>query len=164
MLLLGLRGAGENLRLVLSAAGGRARVHLTRADFENPPAPPMFCMLMRKHLTGARVTALLQPPMERLLILELMGRSCNLVLVGADGRIIDCLRRVDMEQSEQRQLLPGLLYRLPPSQDKADFLALGSEGRLALWREAPPDAAADQWRLRCNHLRICGRLGQQQGH
>jgi hypothetical protein len=46
-----------------------------------------------------------------------------------------------MEQSEQRQLLPGLLYRLPPSQDKADFLALGSEGRLALWREAPPDAA-----------------------
>jgi predicted ribosome quality control (RQC) complex YloA/Tae2 family protein len=81
------------------------------------------------------------------LAVELMGRSCNLVLVGADGRIIDCLRRVDMEQSEQRQLLPGLLYRLPPSQDKADFLALGSEGRLALWREAPPDAAADQWLL-----------------
>jgi predicted ribosome quality control (RQC) complex YloA/Tae2 family protein len=78
---------------------------------------------------------------------ELMGRSCNLVLVGADGRIVDCLRRVDAEQNEKRQLLPGLLYRLPPRQEKADFFALGSEGRRALWREAPLDAAVDRWLL-----------------
>ena len=125
-------------RLLISANVNRPRIHLTRASFENPAQPPMFCMLLRKHLSGGRLTAIEQPPAERVirltfdctdemgvpcsrhLVLELMGRNSNLVLVGADGRILDCLRRVDFEMSQLRQVLPGLFYHEPPTQGKAD--------------------------------------------
>ncbi len=135
-ILLQLRGAAGGGKLLLTASPNHPRLQLTALSFENPAQPPMFCMLLRKHLTGGRLTAILQPPMERLvelqfdcidemgtpcrksLILELMGRNSNLILTGADGRIIDCLRRVDFEMSEQRQVLPGLYYRLPPTQGK----------------------------------------------
>lgn len=123
-------------KLLLSANTNRPRIHLTRASFDQPAQPPMFCMLLRKHLTGGRIAAITQPPAERSLdialdctdemgipcqkhlILELMGRNSNLILTGPDGRIIDCLRRVDFEMSEQRQVLPGLFYHEPPRQDR----------------------------------------------
>lgn len=53
-------------------------------------------------------------PCQKKLILELMGRNSNLILTGADGRILDCLRRVDFEMSEQRQVLPGLFTAIHP--------------------------------------------------
>ncbi len=147
---LSLRGAGGGGKLLLCASPNRARVHFTNQAFENPAAPPMFCMLLRKHLTGARVLSVEQPGLERvltlrlectdelgekaerLLVAELMGRNSNVILVGADGRIIDCLRRVDYEMSEKRQVLPGLFYQAPPAQDKQDPLTLPRE---ALERE-----------------------------
>jgi predicted ribosome quality control (RQC) complex YloA/Tae2 family protein len=116
-LLLTVRSAGENLRLLLSAGTG-ARVHFTESDFENPAAPPMFCMLLRKHLAGARIARVEQPFMERMLtleltvpdemgdivkkrlVIELIGRAGNVILVGADGRIVGCLRQVDAEKNE----------------------------------------------------------------
>ena len=131
--LLSLRGKEK---LLLSANVNRPRIHLTQASFENPAQPPMFCMLLRKHLSGGRIAAITQPPAERSvelvldctdemgvpcekrLILELMGRNSNLILAGSDGRIIDCLRRVDFEMSEVRQVLPGLFYHEPPKQEK----------------------------------------------
>ncbi len=131
--LLGLRGKE---RLLLSANVNRPRIHLTGASYENPAQPPMFCMLLRKHLSGGRIAELRQPPGERMvdlvmdctdemgvpcqkhLILELMGRNSNLILTGEDGRIVDCLRRVDFEMSELRQVLPGLFYREPPRQGR----------------------------------------------
>ena len=99
MLIISLRSNGENLRLLLTAGTGRARVQLTESSFENPAEPPMFCMLMRKHLVGARIVSLYQPDWERMLIIELesrdemgfashkklvvemIGRSSNLILV-----------------------------------------------------------------------------------
>ena len=69
MLLLSLRAKGENLRLLLAAGTGNARVHLTESSFENPAEPPMFCMLLRKHLVGAHITAVYQPDYEPLLII-----------------------------------------------------------------------------------------------
>ena len=99
---------------------------MTELSRENPDAPPMFCMLLRKHLMGGRILSVEQPHLERIvelrlevldelgdrkerrLILEAMGRRANLVLVDDQGRIVDCLRRVDGEMSAQRQLLPGL--------------------------------------------------------
>ena len=131
--LLLLRGREK---LLLSANVNRPRIHLTRAGFENPAQPPMFCMLLRKHLAGGRISAIHQPaaersidlcldctdemgvPCQKHLILELMGRNSNLILTGPDGRIIDCLRRVDFEMSEKRQVLPGLFYHEAPRQDK----------------------------------------------
>lgn len=128
---MAIRGAGQNVKLLLSANPSHPRLHLTEAVRENPAEPPMFCMLMRKHLTGARILAMTQPPLERLveftlecldelgdrverkMILEAMGRHSNLILLDSEGRIIDCLRRVDADMSAQRQIMPGMFYRLP---------------------------------------------------
>ncbi len=135
-ILLSMRGPNGGGKLLLTASPNHPRIQLTSLSFENPAQPPMFCMLLRKHLTGGRLVSISQPPMERLveltfdcidemgtpcqkkLILEIMGRNSNLILTGADGRILDCLRRVDFEMSEQRQVLPGLYYHLPPTQGK----------------------------------------------
>ena len=118
LVVLQFHGAKGNGRLLLSASSNSPRIHLTTAALENPAQPPMFCMLLRKHLSGGRIVELRQPPMERMvdlvldctdemgepvrkhLILELMGRNSNLILLGGDGRVLDCLRRVDFEMSE----------------------------------------------------------------
>ena len=94
-------------RLLLSANPSAPRIHFTQESLENPASPPMFCMLLRKHLVGGRFEAVTQPPMERVIdlslgctdefgesvtkhvILEIMGRNSNLILTGEDGRIID---------------------------------------------------------------------------
>ena len=160
--LLHLRGRGK---LLLSANVNRPRIHLTEASFENPAQPPMFCMLLRKHLTGGRLQEIQQPPAERSvslifdctdemgipcrksLILELMGRNSNLILTGAEGRILDCLRRVDFEMSEQRQVLPGLFYRDPPRQDKRIPQETDEAEIAVLLSAAEPGRRLDQWLL-----------------
>lgn len=140
MLLLTLRTADGNRRLLISASVSGARVHFTSQSFENPAEPPMFCMLLRKHLVGARIRKFEQPDMERLLLIrltardemgdesektlavEMIGRSANIILIGSDGRIIDCLRRMEYG-GEGRGMLPGMIYRLPPKQEKTPFFA-----------------------------------------
>jgi len=102
----------------------------------------MFCMLLRKHLSGGRLVEISQPPMERAatftfecidelgdrvrkqLVAELMGRTCNLYLLSPDGRIIDCLRRIGLDESAKRAALPGLIYQRPDpitKRNPADF-------------------------------------------
>ena len=162
---LQLRGRDGGGRLLLSANGNRPRVHLTQAQLENPAQPPMFCMLLRKHLVGGRLAGIRQPAAERMLdltfdctdelgvpcrkhlILELVGRNSNLILTGPDGRILDCLRRVDFEMSELRQLLPGLFYHEPPRQDRRIPQETTEAGLLVLLDR--PDAAMrlDKWLL-----------------
>ncbi|MCD7786753.1 MAG: NFACT family protein [Oscillospiraceae bacterium] len=159
--LLSVHGRDENFRLTVCGGVGNARVHITAARYENPAQPPMFCMLLRKHLTGARIAELDQPQRERILLLhfdardemgaavrrtlvgEFIGRGTNLILINGEGCIIDCLRRVDAEMSALRQVLPGLRYRLPLQQSKPDFFSLNSEERRTLWanwdRQTPPD-------------------------
>ncbi len=136
-----LRGPGGNERLLCNF-GSSARVCLTKQDYENPPQPPMFCMLLRKHLIGARILDVSQPEAERMLLFklltynefgeasektlaaELLGRNANLILVDEEGRILDAARRVDAEMSPLRQILPGLLYRLPPKPEPGRFSGL----------------------------------------
>lgn len=129
---LAVRGNAGNVRVLLSANPSHPRLHLTVLERENPDKPPMFCMLLRKHLTGARILELEQPYMERLvtirmeavdelgdkvprtLVLEAMGRRANLILLDGEGRIIDCIRREDGDLTTgARQVLPGLFYRAP---------------------------------------------------
>ena len=163
MLLLSLRAKGENLRLVIAAGTGNARAGITRGSFENPAEPPMFCMLMRKHLVGARILSVTQPEYERMLIftldthdelgvqsekklaVELIGRSANAVLIGADGRIIDCMRRMDFAGDALRRMLPGMIYRLPPKQEKPVFFALDPAQRRALIASADKTVPVDKW-------------------
>ena len=115
------------------------RLHLTVSNPENPAEPPMFCMLLRKHLLGARLLRIEQIPMERCamftfdcidemgdhvektLVAELMGRTCNLYLLSPEGRIIDCLRRIGLDESAKRAALPGLNYQRPDPIPKQDL-------------------------------------------
>ncbi|HJA25589.1 MAG TPA: NFACT family protein [Candidatus Fournierella merdigallinarum] len=157
---LTLRTRADTFKLLLSARSGSARICLTRETFENPQTPPSFCMLLRKHLTGGRLTALEAEPGDRLVFLrflctnemgdlvenvlaaELMGRYSNLVLI-QNGRIIDALKRVDFEDSDIRQLLPGLAYTLPAKPARPDFLAVSPQGlaAAACRLELPPAQA-----------------------
>ena len=163
--LLHLRGRDGTVRLLLCASPNHPRAHFTGAPMENPAQPPMFCMLLRKHLVGGRLTAIRQPPMERLLdlrfdctdelgepvekrlIIEIMGRNSNLILCGPDGRILDCLRRVDFEMSEKRQVLPGLFYQNPPAQGRRNPAQCGQEEILRLLLAVEGEARLDQWLL-----------------
>ena len=165
MLLLSLRAKGENLRLLLAAGTGNARVHLTESSFENPAEPPMFCMLLRKHLVGAHITAVYQPDYERLLIVELeghdemgfacqkklvaemIGRSANIILVDGEGRIVDCMRRMDFGGDAQRRMLPGMIYRLPPRQEKPPLLETDSAQRQTMIDGADRLQSPDKWLL-----------------
>lgn len=157
-----LRG---NKRLLLNAGANTPRIQLTALTRDNPAEPPMFCMLLRKHLMGGRILSVEQPHLERIvelrlevldelgdrkerrLILEAMGRRANLVLVDDQGRIVDCLRRVDGDMSAQRQLLPGLFYRLPPAMEKADPTALDGGEWLRRVEQAPGESRVDHWLL-----------------
>lgn len=163
--LLSIRSGGGNFRLAICGGVGNARVHITGASYENPQQPPMFCMLLRKHLVGARISALTQPERERIVIFELdaydemgvpvkkrlavemIGRGTNIILVGPDGRIIDCLRRVDSEMSALRQVLPGLVYRLPINQTKPDPFALSSQERREILNRYDGEKSPDRWLL-----------------
>ena len=165
MLLLSLRAKGENLRLLLAAGTGNARVHLTESSFENPAEPPMFCMLLRKHLVGAHISAVYQPDYERMLIIELeghdemgfacqkklvaemIGRSANVILVDGEGRIVDCMRRMDFGGDAQRRMLPGMIYRLPPRQEKPPLLETDSAQRQAMIQAADRQQSPDKWLL-----------------
>ena len=164
-ILLSMRGPNGGGKLLLTASPNHPRIQLTSLSFENPAQPPMFCMLLRKHLTGGRLVSISQPPLERLveltfdcidemgtpcrkkLILEIMGRNSNLILTGADGRILDCLRRVDFEMSEQRQVLPGLYYHLPPAQGKRSPWDASEQDLLALLGAQKTQKMADSFLL-----------------
>ena len=152
-------------RLLLNAGANQPRIHLTEQLRDNPSQPPMFCMLLRKHLSGGVIESIRQEPLERVvtltvlasdemgersrftLVWEGMPRRANLILCDGDGRIIDCLRRVDLEAEQDRQVLPGLFYRLPTRQDKRSPLSVTEEEFAALLSHAAPDAPLDGWLL-----------------
>ena len=136
--ILSLKHRDGRAKLLLAANPAAPRLHITAASYENPAEPPMFCMLLRKHLSGARLTGISQLPMERVavftfdcfdelgdpvqkkLVAELMGRTCNLYLLSPEDRIIDCLRRVGLDESAKRQALPGFYYQAPEAVTKCD--------------------------------------------
>ena len=169
-LILHLKCPAGREKLLFAANPASPRLHLTGESPENPPEPPMFCMLLRKHLMGARLRAVTQPPMERLaiftfdcidelgdpvqkkLIAELMGRTCNLYLVGADNRIIDCLRRIGIDAGIKRPALPGLYYQSPEPVTKKDPGALDKTGFFQIL-SAPGADLLDQRLMDC-----CGGL------
>ena len=137
-LILQMHSRDWRSKLLFAANPTAPRLHLTNASPENPPEPPMFCILLRKHLMGARLSEVTQIPMERWaaftfdctdemgfpvrkqLVAELMGRTCNLYLLSPEGRIIDCLRRIGLDESAKRAALPGLMYQAPEPITKLD--------------------------------------------
>ena len=140
-LIIGVRGSGENAKILLTAHSNYPRIHLTTVDKENPKVPPMFCMLLRKHIGGGRIIDVVQPNFERIveihiesnnemgdlttkrLIIEIMGRHSNIMLLGDDDTVIDSIKHIGKMQSAVRQIYPGRTYVYPPSQDKLNPLS-----------------------------------------
>ncbi len=163
---LHMRAGRENVRLLLSASPAHPRAQLTHTPRENPETPPMFCMLLRKYFTGARLLELTQPSMERLLdfrfetldelgdrverrlVLECIGRKSNLIMLDGAGRITDCMRRADGDLSVKRPVMPGLYYQLPEPTGRLDPSAMASEElRSYVLANARPGEGQDKWLL-----------------
>ena len=164
VVVLSLRGMGKQTqKLLISAGADDARAHLTEHKFDNPKAPPMFCMLLRKHIIGALITDITQLPSERVLIfnlkasgtfgeqikkcliIEMIGRLSNIILTDSEGIIIDCSRRIGGELTGKRSVLPGLLYRDPPPQEgKTDPLSVTGSVLQEMIDKAE-DTTLDRW-------------------
>ena len=135
-IILTIRSKGQNLKLLLSASASYPRIHFTGVSKENPSAPHVFCMLLRKHLSGGRILDVMFHDYERIitiniestnemgdlsikkLIIEIMGRYSNIILVNSENKIIDSIKHVDNETSSVREVMPARTYVLPPAQDK----------------------------------------------
>ena len=148
-IVLTLRWYGGSGKLLLSANAGSARVHFTKSAPENPNTPPMFCMLLRKHLSSAKLISVQQIQLDRILHLnfesrnefgdlvkitiavEIMGRHSNIIIIDQNGRIIDSIKRVDLSTSSVRQVLPKMPYELPPMQDKLNLFETDTASILA---------------------------------
>lgn len=162
-IILAVRAGGKNRRIVLSASPSNPRVHLTTVQKENPEKAPMFCMLLRKHLVGGKVKGVFQPDFERIiefhiesrdemgdvsqkrLIAEVMGRVSNIILADADGKVLGSIRYVDFSVSKVRQLIPGMIYEMPPSQGKINPLI--AEKNTVLEKLLPYHLTADKFLL-----------------
>ena len=159
-ILLYMRGRDGASRILISTAGDSARIHLTQIPVENPAAPPMFCMLLRKHLGGGKLMAVRQDGLERILFLdfectnelgdrvlltlacEVMGRYSNLILIGEDGKVIDSLKR-NADVTRERVLLPGFAYEMPHRPHRLNFLDAEDDTILSALLLAP-DASLDK--------------------
>lgn len=139
-IIISLRTRQGSHKIMISANAGSARVHITKLTVDNPNTPPMFCMLLRKHLGSGKLIAVRQDGLERILFLdfecvnelgdvvtitlacEIMGRCSNLIIINQDGNVIDSIKRVDEEMSRERMVLPGMKYSLPPRSQRLNFL------------------------------------------
>ena len=138
---ISVRQPGQNYLLHVSIAPQNPSAHILSKPLENPPEPPVFCMLLRKHLETGRIVSIRQHGLDRLLlvdidflagggkivtktlVLELMGKYSNIILM-QDGIITDALRKIGNNSSRVRTVLPGDVYELPPGQDKLDPFAV----------------------------------------
>ena len=165
-------------RLLINAGSNNPRIGFTEIAKENPQNPPMFCVLLRKHLQGARLSNIEQLGFERAIMLsfdtrdemgfdtkcylvaELMGKYSNLIFLDAEKRIVSALKTVDFTTSSLRQVLPGMLYELPPKQDKSNPLECTKEQFFSLYDEALADQRADKFIIN-NFLGISNAVARE---
>jgi len=145
-LIIQIRAKGKNQKVLLSTHPSFSRIHLTNETYDNPKEPPMFCMLLRKHLEGSIVDDIYQIHLERMivfelktrnelgdisykqLIMEIMGRHSNIILVDKDrNMILDSIKHLSPAVNRHRTVLPGHTYVLPPSQNKINPLESDEE-------------------------------------
>ena len=160
-ILLQMRSFEGGKRLLINAGSNNARIGFCEIPKENPQNPPMFCMLLRKYLQGAKLVEIEQADFDRVaflgfdtrdemgfecrryLIAELMGKYSNLIFADGDKRIITALRTTDFSFDSVRQLIPGMVYSLP-SADKINPRYITQEDFLSLIENAPRERACDK--------------------
>ena len=141
-IVMSIRSKGENFKLLITAISSSPRLHITNVTRQNPLEPPMFCMLLRKHLTSAHITNIKQINFDRIveisfeckdelgttvnksIITEIMGKHSNIIFTNEDYTIIDSIKRVAENVSSVRQVYPGLKYVIPPGSDKLNPLTV----------------------------------------
>ncbi|WP_320940077.1 NFACT RNA binding domain-containing protein [Lysinibacillus capsici] len=152
--ILHVRANGKNHKLLFSIHSSYARVHLTEQVIENPAEPPMFCMLLRKHIEGGFIASIKQRDFDRIIIVEIeskneigdpivreihaeiMGRHSNLLLIDQEqGKIIDSLKHLPPSVNSFRTVLPGQPYIAPPTQNKWNPLTVTDEELTAFFAE-----------------------------
>ena len=157
-IIISLRTKQGGKKLYISANAGSARIHITEKSVDNPQTPPMFCMLLRKHLGSGKLIGIRQDGLERILFVdfecvnelgdvvtitlacEIMGRCSNLIIINHEGKVIDSIKRVDEDMSRERIVLPGMRYTLPPRNSRLNFLkAEPEEMILALENTSPAE-------------------------
>ena len=132
-------------RLVFNVGPNAPRLQLSDISKENPKVPPMLCMFMRKHFIGARITGARQLGFDRIaeftvscydelgfkstkkLICEIMGKYANLIILDEDDKVLNAMKIIDFAASTVRQVLPGLKYQIPQSQEKKSPLLIDRE-------------------------------------
>jgi predicted ribosome quality control (RQC) complex YloA/Tae2 family protein len=157
-IVLHCRLPGASLPVVLSADPQSARAYLAVQVPDNPPSPPAFCMLLRKYLEGGRILGIIQPDLERILVItienmaetgelahyrlisEIMGRHSNIILVDSSNTVLDAINRVDSRVNRYREIVPGATYIPPPDQAKLSPLTLTWQGFLDRLAPAAPKA------------------------
>lgn len=162
-ILLQMRSFEGGKRLLINAGSGNPRIGFTEVPKENPQNPPMFCMLLRKYLQGAKLSEVSQAPFDRVaflgfdtrdemgfecrryLIAELMGKYSNLIFADGQKKIITALRTTDFSLDSVRGLLPGMTYTLPPAQNKDDPLTVTEERFASLFRAFPEERGCDKF-------------------
>lgn len=172
-----IRSLHGGRRILINAGSNNPRIGFTEISKENPQNPPMFCVLLRKHLQGARLADIEQLGFERAVMLsfdtrdemgfdtkcylvaELMGKYSNLIFLDAEKRIVSALKTVDFTTSSLRQVLPGMTYELPPKQDKNDPLECGREQFFTLYDDAA-DQRADKFIIN-NYLGIANAVARE---
>ncbi|NLJ58062.1 MAG: fibronectin/fibrinogen-binding protein [Tissierellia bacterium] len=140
-----IRSKGENHRLLITAISSSPRMHITNINRKNPEQPPMFCMLLRKHLISSRIIDIKQINFDRIveitfqckdelettvhksLIVEIMGKHSNIIFVDENKKIIDSIKRITENISSIRQIYPGLTYTTPPASGKLNPLKATKE-------------------------------------
>ena len=141
-IILGIRSMGQAYKLLLTSNASNPKFHFTQTNPSNPMTPPLFCMVMRKHLQSGKIIKIEQPDFDRILniyveslnelgdysvkklVLEIMGRHSNIILTDENNTILDCIKHIGHDTSSVREVLPGREYTLPPSQGKINPLEL----------------------------------------
>ncbi len=177
-IILQIRSKSGGRRLLINAGANNPRIGFTTVQKENPQNPPMLCMLLRKHLQGAKLCSVEQFGFERAVILgfetrdemgyecvkyliaELMGKYSNLIFAGSDMKIITALKIIDFSTSSLRQVLPGMKYELPPKQDKLNPLETDEAEFMRLIEESPAERGCDKFIL-SNYLGISAAVARE---
>lgn len=144
-IIFSIRSFGKAYKLLLTANPSNPKFHFTSENKENPLNPPLFCMVMRKHLQSGKIIAIDQPDFDRIvniyvesmnelgdysvkkLIFEIMGRHSNIILTDDNNIILDCIKHITHDKSSVREVLPGKEYIMPPAQNKYNTLKLAKD-------------------------------------
>lgn len=132
-------------KLLISSSGNNPRMYLTSESKNNPKTPPLFTMVLRKHISGAIVKEIVQygndrvleikfegrndfsEKVEKSLVVEIMGRHSNIILLDENKVIIDSIKRVNDNMSRVREILPHLKYVYLPDLNKKNPLDVSDE-------------------------------------